>query len=151
MFPFFKLHKTYDVIQSRNEVFTLLNKIISEPPKFYFPLSGNFITVDPPQFEFFMPDNFRPLGKPFKTLLTATLLENPEGTKIILQTKTNPAFWICIIVTLLSFLFHTFTKSAVPDFPGLLGYFLIISLMSLVDWFSKREIIFRLEQYLFAK
>lgn len=98
--------KSYAVDKPLDEVFTHLDKIISEPfSNSTYTMFGNFASADPPEF-LFMSKGFsmrRPMfAEMASTKVFATLVKEDDKAKITITTKTNPTFvfWFIFLLTI---------------------------------------------------
>jgi hypothetical protein len=136
------IRKEYKIDKPVEEIFSRLNAIISDPfNNSRYTLFGNFISVDPP--EFLLMAKWWSIGRPLlaeaaSTRLLARVIKDGENSKVIVTSKTNPAFVIAFAVTVVILLIKLLTINRELNSKQWLPYVLIATLLIIVDRFIKK-------------
>ena len=137
--------KEYIIDKPYEQVFTILNNIISTPynePKYI--TFGNLVSNKPLEFIFmFKTPSF---GRPFfaetkSTKIFATIYKLDAKSKVIITTKSNPSFLILFFILISVILFKMFTEFNYEGVKTSIVCLIISILIIVVDRILKERLI----------
>ena len=142
--------KTYLLDKSFEESFSKLQDIVGA--SFYdskYSLFGNYFLTEPP--DFILMAKWASIGRPvlsnvFSTKISAKLYKLDNKTKIILETSTNPIFFVFLGVCIISVFVQLIKYQGPNDLKMIVGYLLGAIFILGLDRFVKNIVIASFEE-----